>query len=141
MFYRYAEYKGYDTTITGSIDRFTDKGDISDWAVDAMKWAVGYGLIQGKDNNILDPKGYATRAEFAAMLHRFIEKNELEEGITATGLMGWIDPRRILPPQTGDASTSLWTSALLFSLACAAFTLTLKRKREEEAGGGQLVNP
>ena len=72
MFYRYAEYKGYDTTITGSIDRFTDKGDISDWAVDAMKWAVGYGLIQGKDNNILDPKGYATRAEFAAMLHRFI---------------------------------------------------------------------
>ena len=88
FFYNYAKYKGYDTKVTGSIDRFTDKGDISDWAARAMKWAVGYGLIQGKDNNILDPQGYATRAEFAAMLHRFIEKNDLEEGITATGLMG-----------------------------------------------------
>ena len=88
FFYNYAKYKGYDTKVTGYIDRFTDKGDISDWAVDAMKWAVGYGLIEGKDNNILDPQGYATRAEFAAMLHRFVEKNDLEEGITATGLMG-----------------------------------------------------
>lgn len=141
MFYRYAEYKGYDTTITGSIDRFTDKGDISDWAARAMKWAVGYGLIQGKDNNILDPKGYATRAEFAAMLHRFIEKNELEEGITATGLMGWIDPRRILPPQTGDASTSLWTSALLFSLAACAVLTLLKRRRDGEEAEANLIHP
>ena len=77
FFYNYAKYKGYDTKVTGYIDRFTDKGDISDWAVDAMKWAVGYGLIEGKDNNILDPQGYATRAEFAAMLHRFVEKNDL----------------------------------------------------------------
>ena len=77
FFYNYAKYKGYDTKVTGYIDRFTDKGDISDWAARAMKWAVGYGLIEGKDNNILDPQGYATRAEFAAMLHRFVEKNDL----------------------------------------------------------------
>ena len=77
FFYNYAKYKGYDTKVTGYIDRFTDKDDISDWAARAMKWAVGYGLIEGKDNNILDPQGYATRAEFAAMLHRFVEKNDL----------------------------------------------------------------
>ncbi|MDO4540346.1 MAG: S-layer homology domain-containing protein, partial [Syntrophomonadaceae bacterium] len=100
FFYHYAEYKGYDTDITGSLDRFTDKGDISDWAVEAMEWAVGCGLIEGKTGSILDPKGNATRAEFAAMLHRFIEKNKLEEGIAATGLTGWIDPKRTLNIQT-----------------------------------------
>lgn len=75
FFYNYAKYKGYDTTITGSIEKFTDKGDISDWAVDAVKWAIGYGLMEGKTGDTLDPNGNATRAEFAAMLHRFIEKN------------------------------------------------------------------
>ncbi|WP_162613988.1 S-layer homology domain-containing protein [Flavonifractor sp. An10] len=74
FFYRYAKYKGYDTAVTGSLDRFTDKGDISAWAKDAVAWAVGYGLIGGKDNNMLDPQGEATRAEFAAMLQRFCQK-------------------------------------------------------------------
>ena len=88
FFYRYAAYKGYDITITGSLDRFNDKDNVSEWAKDTMAWAVGYGLIGGKGNNMLDPQGGATRAEFAAMLHRFCQKNELERGITTTGLMG-----------------------------------------------------
>ena len=46
-----------------------------------MKWAIGYGLIEGKDNNTLDPKGNAARAEFAAMLHRFCEKNEVKKAL------------------------------------------------------------
>ena len=74
FFYRYAAYKGYDITITGSLDRFNDKDNVSDWAKDTMAWAVGYGLIGGKDNNMLDPQGEATRAEFAAMLQRFCQK-------------------------------------------------------------------
>ena len=74
FFYRYAKYKGYDTAVTGSLDRFTDKGDISAWAKDAVAWAVGYGLIEGKGNNMLAPQGEATRAEFAAMLQRFCQK-------------------------------------------------------------------
>lgn len=74
FFYRYAEYKGYDITITGSLDRFNDKENVSDWAKEAMAWAVGYGLIGGKGNNMLDPQGEATRAEFAAMLQRFCQK-------------------------------------------------------------------
>ena len=44
-----------------------------------MKWAVGSGLMQGKNNNVLDPQGAATRAGIAAMLHRFIEKYGLVE--------------------------------------------------------------
>ena len=74
FFYRYAAYKGYDITITGSIDHFNDKDNVSEWAKDTMAWAVGYGLIGGKDNNMLDPQGEATRAEFAAMLQRFCQK-------------------------------------------------------------------
>ena len=74
FFYRYAAYKGYDITITGSLDRFNDKDNVSEWAKDTMAWAVGYGLIGGKDNNMLDPQGEATRAEFAAMLQRFCQK-------------------------------------------------------------------
>ena len=74
FFYRYAEYKGYDITITGSLDHFNDKDNVSEWAKDTMAWAVGYGLIGGKDNNMLDPQGEATRAEFAAMLQRFCQK-------------------------------------------------------------------
>lgn len=77
--YRYAEYKGYDGAITGRLDRFADKDDVSDWAKDAVAWAIGYGLIEGKDNNTLDPQGKATRAEFAAMLHRFCERNKLKK--------------------------------------------------------------
>ena len=45
-----------------------------------MQWAVGSGLVKGKSGNLLDPQGTATRAEIAAMLHRFIEKYELVQG-------------------------------------------------------------
>ena len=77
IFYRYAGYKGYDLTTLGSLDSFGDKGSVSHWAKEAMQWAVGSGLILGKDNNLLDPQGTATRAEIAAILHRFIKKYEL----------------------------------------------------------------
>lgn len=77
IFYRYAGYKGYDLTTLESLDSFSDKDSVSSWAKEAMQWAVGSGLILGKDNNILDPQGTAIRAEIAAMLHRFIKKYEL----------------------------------------------------------------
>lgn len=74
IFYRYAQYKGYDTTQGGmAIREFDDYGSISSYAMDAMTWAVNIGLIKGGDNNLLNPNGTATRAEIAAMLHRFIE--------------------------------------------------------------------
>ena len=95
IFYRYADYKGYDLTVKGNLDKFKDADKITDYAKTAMQWAVGSGLVKGKSGNLLDPQGTATRAEIAAMLHRFIEKYELVRGIAPGGLMGWIDPKRL----------------------------------------------
>ena len=74
IFYRYADYKGYKLTVTGNLDKFEDADKITDYAKTVMQWAVGNGLIKGKAETLLDPQGTATRAEIAAMLHRFIEK-------------------------------------------------------------------
>ena len=95
IFYRYADYKGYDLTVKGNLDTFKDADKITDYAKTAMQWAVGSGLVKGKSGNLLDPQGTATRAEIAAMLHRFIEKYELVQGKAPGGLMGWIDPKRL----------------------------------------------
>ncbi len=73
IFYRYAQYKGYDTTQGGmAIREFGDYESISDYAMGAMAWAVNTGLVKG-DSNLLYPNGTATRAELAALLHRFAE--------------------------------------------------------------------
>ena len=74
IFYRYADYKGYKLTVTGNLDKFEDADKITDYAQTVMQWAVGNGLRKGKAETLLDPQGTATRAEIAAMLHRFIEK-------------------------------------------------------------------
>ena len=95
IFYRYADYKDYDLTVKGDLDKFKDADEITDYAKTAMQWAVGSDLVKGKSGDLLDPQGKATRAEIAAMLHRFIEKYELVRGIAPGGLMGWIDPKRL----------------------------------------------
>ncbi len=87
IFYRYADYKGYDLTVKGNPDTFKDADKITDYAKTAMQWTVGSGLVKGKSGNLLDPQGTATRAEIAAMLHRFIEKYELVQGKAPGGLM------------------------------------------------------
>ena len=136
IFYRYADYKGYDLTVKGNLDKFKDADKITDYAKTAMGWAVGSGLVKGKSGNLLDPQGTATRAEIAAMLHRFIEKYELVQGKAPGGLMGWIDPKRLQIPKTGDSSVlGLWGFSLCTSLAgCLALTTwQIRRRREEEA--------
>ena len=136
IFYRYADYKGYDLTVKGNLDKFKDADKITDYAETAMGWAVGSGLMKGKSGNLLDPQGTATRAEIAAMLHRFIEKYELVQGKAPGGLMGWIDPKRLQIPKTGDNSVlGLWGISLCTSLAgCLALTTwQIRRRREEEA--------
>ena len=136
IFYRYADYKGYDLTVKGNLDKFKDADKITDYAKTAMQWAVGSGLVKGKSGNLLDPQGMATRAEIAAMLHRFIEKYELVQGKAPGGLMGWIDPKRLQIPKTGDSSVlGLWGFSLCTSLAgCLALTTwQIRRRREEES--------
>ena len=93
ILYRYAKVKGYDVTGTEKPDSFTDRSDVSGWAQEAMTWAVSRGIINDRGNNLLDPKGAATRAEVAVMLHRFIEKYELQPAVTPAGTIGWIKPK------------------------------------------------
>ena len=99
-----------------------------------MQWAVGSGLMKGKSGNLLDSQGTATRAEIAAMLRRFIEKYELVQGKAPGGLMGWIDPKRLQIPKTGDSSVlGLWGISLCASLAgCLALAAWQRRRRREE---------
>lgn len=75
ILYRYAKYAGYDVSQSSALTGFVDGHTTAGWALEAMQWAVGSGLIQGKDGNILDPAGLATRAEAATILQRFIENN------------------------------------------------------------------
>ena len=52
---------------------FTDSDQAGKWALEALRWAVEQGMINGKGNGVLDPAGKATRAEIAAMLMRYLE--------------------------------------------------------------------
>ena len=70
ILYRYAAYKNYDVSATGSLSAYADKP--SDWALSSVNWAVTKGLIKGSGDS-LDPKGSATRAQTATILQRFIE--------------------------------------------------------------------
>jgi len=73
ILYRYAQYKGYDVSAQADLSKFTDTGKISAYALPALQWANAEGLINGKGNGVLDPRGQATRAEAAAILMRFCE--------------------------------------------------------------------
>ncbi len=75
ILYRYSNYKGYDTSIgeDTNILSFTDAEEISEYAIPAMQWAIGAGIISGKGNGILDPRGNATRAETASVLTRMLD--------------------------------------------------------------------
>lgn len=73
ILYRYAQYKKYDVSGANSLDGYTDVQSVSSYAVPALQWANAAGVVTGKFGSKLDPKGYATRAEVAAMLMRFCE--------------------------------------------------------------------
>ena len=74
ILYRFAQYKGYDTTQGGmAIREFADYGSISSWAAEAMGWAVNAGLISGVGGNQIAPTGTATRAQVAQILMNFCE--------------------------------------------------------------------
>ena len=74
MLYRYAQYKKADVSVgeDTNILSFDDAFDVSEYAVPAMQWACGAGVMQGANGKLL-PTAEATRAQTAAMLHRFCE--------------------------------------------------------------------
>ncbi len=71
MLYRYAQYKGLNTSSRGNLDQFNDTASIASYAGTAMAWAVGTGVITGVTSSTLGPKGNATRAQSVVMLRRF----------------------------------------------------------------------
>ncbi len=75
MLYRYAVYKGYDVSIgeDTNILSYADFADLSEYAIPAMQWACGAGIVNGTSESTLTPQGEATRAQVAAMLMRFVE--------------------------------------------------------------------
>ena len=74
MMYRYANYKEYDTSIKADFSKFQDASAVSEFAKEAMRWAVGNGIIVGKYNETqIDPQGNANRAECATIIQRFMK--------------------------------------------------------------------
>ena len=71
MMHRYAEYKRYSTKASEDLDDYSDAEKVSNYAVEAMEWAVAEGLINGMGNGTLAPQGTTTRAQAAAVLMRF----------------------------------------------------------------------
>lgn len=76
MMYRYAKYAGLDTSKTSDLAGMKNAENVSNWAEEGVRWAVGSGLISGIEKNgikDLAPQGNATRAQMAAILQRFCE--------------------------------------------------------------------
>ena len=73
ILYRYAQTKGYDVSVgeDTNILSYADALDVSEWAIPAMQWACGSGVINGVTDSTLVPQGNATRAQAATMLMRF----------------------------------------------------------------------
>ncbi len=71
MLFRYAAQKNADVSLRAKLEEFGDAGNISDYAKDAMSWAVGAGIIGGNGKGGLSPKSTASRAEVAAIFVRF----------------------------------------------------------------------
>lgn len=78
IIYRFAKDQGYDVSSfeDTNILSYTDFDEISEYAIEAMQYAVGSSLINGKTESTLNPKENATRAEIAAILQRFIQSNK-----------------------------------------------------------------
>ncbi|MDO4799962.1 MAG: S-layer homology domain-containing protein, partial [Bacillota bacterium] len=74
ILYRYADFMGYDVTAVGDLTPFGDKEKVSAYAMDAVKFAVGSRLMRGDNLGMLNPKGFATRAEVATFVMNFYKQ-------------------------------------------------------------------
>ena len=76
ILYRYAIYKGMDAVDLSENLNFADSDDVSEYAISALNWATGCGLVTGYEDNTLRPLANTTRAEAATLLQRFIETDK-----------------------------------------------------------------
>ena len=101
MLYRYAGAEP-----TGTAPGFADADSVSDWAADAVAWASATGIVSGRDGNIFDPKGSATRAECAAIFMRYVslQPDEPEEELPEEEVPEYTPDLSVLAPNTYDDS-------------------------------------
>ena len=76
ILYRFAQFKGKDVSKRADLSEFPDNSQVAGWAQDAVKWAIGTGIITGNENKqtgvkTIDPKQNATRAQVATMMERY----------------------------------------------------------------------
>ena len=134
MFYRYAEYKGYDISIKGSQDELKDMDSTMDDAGKAVLWAVSNGLIREEADVLSALQDPVSRAEIAVMLHRFIDKYKLVQGMTPNGQMGFIAPEEMNPPQTDRSKVPGWIGISLCAALTGGFVLFMlwfRRRRRQ----------
>ena len=73
MFFRFAQYlSGMDTSDRADLSGYSDADKVSSWAKEAMEWAVGDSIVNGRSDTTLVPQGTSTRAELATMLMRLV---------------------------------------------------------------------
>ena len=73
ILYRYTAHKGGDVSKRSTLAQFTDVNQISSWALENIQWANAVGMVNGRTDTIIVPKGNATRAEAASMIQRFCQ--------------------------------------------------------------------
>lgn len=137
LLYRYAQYKGWDVSVgeDTNILSYADALSVSEWAIPAVQWACGAGIMDGTTDNRLAPQEGATRAQIAAMLMRLLEKYAPGSVLPATG--GTVTPNPgtgvLNAPRTGSSAGAGWLMlALPASAGTAALSLALRRKRRED---------
>lgn len=81
--YRFAKLAGIDVSARGNVDAFSDKSKISANYLEAIKWAVGAGLINGTSESTLNPDNNAERVQLAAILYRYNEKYGKENYVSS----------------------------------------------------------
>lgn len=79
VFYRYALYKNYDTTLSADLSVFVDHADIADFATESMSWSVAAGLINGFPDQTIRPTALSTRAQMATILMRYADINQIPD--------------------------------------------------------------
>ena len=119
IIHRYAEYKGFDISVGEDFDfsSFLDSENISDYAKEALKYAIASGLIKGKTDSTLNPLDNATRAEIATVFMRFLG-----------AFLG--DVSGVTSPQTGDSSLNLVLPVIAIGGCLAVLYKSKKRKTE-----------
>ncbi len=127
ILYRYAAYAGLNTGITADLASYADSAKVSSYALEAMRWAVGAGLISGVGAGKLDPAGSATRAQVAAIFTRFMTSETLAStdpgsgyailslevsGSSVIAAVSTVDACSIeLEVLAPDGESSLWTGS------------------------------